>query len=314
MATIKEEEYLWSVNNSEKLQFWSKGSTQRYISAPTRAMPKELVHYGDGDEVIVAPQPIETDILALRGISAAGTAINRKGYYHFRRNYPYHVALFCLSGSLHLDVDGEKHNLEKGEILIIPSGCVCDERVTAKEAKILWFDFLPDKLWKILDAGKVLIRPAKNIEHIKNVAAIYESEIYSKTRSFTTLEKSADLLAELLRNEFTHNLESEEEETFSAIFLEVSKNPALDWSIDSVAKRFSITRAKLEKICLQTKGKTFTKLVLETRLRRGLQELSKINSSLADAAKITGYSTPFAFSKAFKKHFGKSPRRFVENK
>lgn len=48
------------------------------------------------------------------------------------------------------------------------------------------------------------------------------------------------------------------------------------------------------------------------RLASGADLLDRTDATLASVARQVGYSSPFSFSTAFKKHYGLSPRSFRE--
>lgn len=80
-------------------------------------------------------------------------------------------------------------------------------------------------------------------------------------------------------------------------------------NMENVARRMGISRATLFRR-LREEGATFDRLVDELRKRMALEYLAGDRVSVKEAAYLTGFSEAAAFTRAFRRWTGVSPRRF----
>ena len=78
-------------------------------------------------------------------------------------------------------------------------------------------------------------------------------------------------------------------------------------NIDAVARKLGVSRQTLFRK-LKGEGVTFEKILDEMRYRLALQCLQRENISVNETAYRVGFSDPAAFSRAFKRWTGSSPR------
>ena len=77
--------------------------------------------------------------------------------------------------------------------------------------------------------------------------------------------------------------------------------------MDSVAAQLRLSRQALYRR-LRAEGVTFEQLLDELRHKLALHYLSGKKASVTEVAYLVGFSDPAAFSRAFKRWTGKSPR------
>ncbi len=82
---------------------------------------------------------------------------------------------------------------------------------------------------------------------------------------------------------------------------------------NSVAKKLKITLSELNDICLENFSATFPKLVLKHKLEHSIDLLNK-GENVVEISKKLGYSSPFAFSRAFKNYFETAPSLYAKRK
>lgn len=85
--------------------------------------------------------------------------------------------------------------------------------------------------------------------------------------------------------------------------------PEKNWTLESLARTVAISRASLATRFRLVMGTTVMDYVMRTRLEAGRRLLLDRSCTLEDVARQTGYSSAFAFSRAFKRVFGFSPRQ-----
>jgi AraC-like DNA-binding protein len=85
------------------------------------------------------------------------------------------------------------------------------------------------------------------------------------------------------------------------------RNP--DITVESVAAVLNIERSYLTRLFKEKKGKTIREYILDTRMNNAITLLQS-GLSVQETARQIGYTDPFVFSKAFKKHMGESPKAY----
>jgi AraC-like DNA-binding protein len=80
-----------------------------------------------------------------------------------------------------------------------------------------------------------------------------------------------------------------------------------DVSVDAIASKMAMSRQTLFRK-LKAEGVTFEKVLDELRYRLALDYLSAKKVSVNETAYLVGFSDPAAFSRAFKRWTGTSPR------
>jgi AraC-like DNA-binding protein len=83
-----------------------------------------------------------------------------------------------------------------------------------------------------------------------------------------------------------------------------------DASVDMVTGKLGLSRQTLFRK-LKTEGVTFEQVLVELRYKLALHYLTANKASVHQTAGLVGYSDPAAFSRAFKRWTGSSPRRYL---
>lgn len=79
------------------------------------------------------------------------------------------------------------------------------------------------------------------------------------------------------------------------------------WMADEVAAHFAMSEATMRRWLSKT-GQGFAKILLHTRLERGLSLLQTTDAQVSQIALDCGFKTPSHFSDAFRKRFGIKPK------
>lgn len=302
----KKIEYLFHINNDYMAQFWAKGTTQKYLSKPSKYMPAKLVN---SSAEISAPAPLPIDILGRCGIRNAGLTTHLSGYYFCRQKNAYNDIIFVMNGKFSADFDGKKNELRSGEILCVPAGCLCDDKVKSGKTTVFWLHLDNSPHWNFGAETKIL-RP-ENFFEITAVMKLYLDEVYRENRSVCYLEKIADVLEELLHRLFGGSKISRSG-AVSAYAEAIAKAPSKNWNRTAAAKHLKVSPAVADKMFLEATGKTVSKTVAAARMKAAAKFLENGGRDFEKLAAKTGYSSVSALSKAFKRFYGKSLKNFAE--
>lgn len=90
----------------------------------------------------------------------------------------------------------------------------------------------------------------------------------------------------------------------------IHQNPAFAWTSDSLAAAVRVSRATLHRHFMRSLGTTPMRYLESWRMQRAAQLLRSSDESIQGIAASVGYNSPHAFSRAFRRIGGMSPRQY----
>lgn len=90
----------------------------------------------------------------------------------------------------------------------------------------------------------------------------------------------------------------------------IHRDPRQLWTVASLAAEAKVSRAHLAKRFTEVMGQPPLRYLTDWRMYTAEELLSDTDMSVAEVAGAVGYADPFAFSTAFKRHQGISPRQY----
>lgn len=253
-------------------------------------------------------------------------ALGREVDSHY---HEFHKLVFFRSGHVSYAVDGRSSELQDGDIVLVPMGSV--HRVTADpdavyERVIVYLS--PDFIRRVStpdcpldrcftasrEAGRHVLRPER--ETLRLLWRIMERlEDCTRSTQFGAALLGDSLMTELLielarpvlaqgdRLAPVQNADSKAIE----ILHYLDDHLAESISIDALAERFFLSKYHMMRLFRTETGFTIHAYLTEKRLLAA-REMIFAGKSAADACYDCGYRDYSAFSRAFKKQFGFSPR------
>jgi len=107
--------------------------------------------------------------------------------------------------------------------------------------------------------------------------------------------------------------EKDYQERINKILTYINENIMKEISLDDLAREACFSKFHIHRIFSAYVGETLNSYILRTKLSKAATRLcSDSTKNVTDVAMRAGYDTPAAFTKAFKKYFGMSPRDFVK--
>ena len=215
----------------------------------------------------------------------------------------YWLLHYVVSGKGIFERDGEIHSVSMGEIFVIPPFLETYYEADLTEPwSYIWLGFTAK--------GNVAPSLSSPVLHCPEAQHIFEEmKLCSKKQN----GKSEFLLAKLW--ELFSILSEEKKESISYVETAIRymkseyMNPI---SISELAHRLGIDRSYFSYLFKSEIGISPAKFLSNLRLSNASELLIKHGTSPTTAALSCGYSDIYHFSKAFKKHFGLSPRAYVE--
>lgn len=176
--------------------------------------------------------------------------------------------------------------------------------------------FVPEGKLFVKEVHVTHAAPAHRAEYerIFRVPVVFESErnalLIDETLMFNKVARTTRYAFGVLSERARNLLESLEQATTTRGKVENLLLPVLhkgEPSVDEIAKELGLSRATLYRR-LKAEGITFEKLHDELRHKLALHYLDGKKVSVNETAYLVGFSDPSAFSRAFKRWTGKSPR------
>ncbi len=237
---------------------------------------------------------------------------------HMRTNYVIHVV---IGGKGVLDYSGRRWEIREGQIFILFPG----EETTYYADRndpwyYCWIGFQGEAAAKIVESiGFSKQTPVLTLSDVVKI----ESGIMRmlKARNLTLdgqLRRNAGML-EILSDMILEHAERADTDTspntysYSEYAVRYINNHFSEKiRIQDLADHIGISRSYLVKLMKQETGMSPQEYLIETRMRRASDLLSRTNDSVRIVAAECGYDDALAFSKVFKSRFGLNPTEYRE--
>lgn len=295
--------YAFDKRSDSELQLWPGTSTEKYV---TRPFVSARVFGGRGRgkrPLFFWPEFSGGDPLARYGILAAARTSHFSGYYQSRTGADFHLAMYTVDGGARLSSESEKFSLAKNSFALIPAGCPYELGSRPSGWKVVWFHI----------SGGVPLPPrarvyaSGNCARLRGIFGLYEDEIYSSAPSAQVLEPLAEAIFSLLRSDMSAAAGRARDAAEDSKILEVKNSLSRNWTAAGASKFFGLLPKRLDALFKRRFFATFSKTLLAWRMDEARRILSAPGATLSETAAKVGYADAFCFSKAFKRHFGRSP-------
>lgn len=247
------------------------------------------------------------------GVRLAGISDLKGRYCISRRQTSFGLLLGTLDGEARLTTLAGTRPLVPGDLLLAGVGTTyCYELAPKKPWKIAWFHLLPSKRipWESSDVPRVL-----SCETLGSLAREME-DLLRETQRAQPLQAEARyakeaylavLLERLILPNHRAALPSLQGQCLAALFEQVRTDLAHPWTLKELAARAGYSAGHLNRLCRQQFGRPALKQLHVLRMTAAAGILRQSNQNLRTVARQVGYTDEFAFSVAFKRHFGLSP-------
>lgn len=246
---------------------------------------------------------------------------------------------YIFSGTCTQDINGEKVNLKKGDVIILDTNV--RHSIEFTKANDIMINFLMFKnyfnttFFKNLDANGLMSNFLLNALNDKKesneyiifhtgesaeVRTLIKKIIYELTEDTLCSQSMIDccfimLFTELLRiyetqeNSYEHTSDDETSYKLKKIFHYIEDNYD-DITLASAASHFHFSPKYFSAMIKKTTGKNFTDIILEQRLMQSSLLLKNTTMSIEDICNSTGFSNTNFFYKKFKDFFSMTPREY----
>jgi len=247
--------------------------------------------------------------LARMGVVEIGLTHATEGWHFQRINSDHAFLSITLGGRGEVAVDGRWQETVPEMAYLMPSRIFHGYRVApGAEWHYVWVRFI--------DPGRYpnLFAPAEaRLMEVESYSIFAAVEGFIKEFNHANNPHLLGLWAELLYNSllqltFSLKLDSRLEQLWAIVGLKLDRH----WSLDALADIAHMSREQLRRLCWQYYGCTPHKKLTSLRLHRACEMLLLEDTKLEVISKKLAYSDAFAFSRAFKREFGVSPKAYRE--
>ena len=301
-----EKNLAWKVASDRLFQLLPKTSRQSYLQPQNF-----LADLKERNAAIYFPRDMPFDFMRAAGFLNSGIAEHKRGFYQMMADCDFNLVNFTISGKVELKMDKTTELVGEGGVFCVPAFCPCSIRA-ASNWNCFWFHTPDTPQWRALMGRTASVRKAKFLEEMEFFARRYLAQLKSGKPSAPLLEGYADMLRLHLESEFAVcDGGVPKERRLEAFLIDFQKSKRMKTSLSEAARTLTMSQYDLDKLCLRTRSKKFSKIVLDMRMARCREMLqSKVHA--AKIASATGFSSPFALWRAFKSFHGMSPKKFSE--
>lgn len=240
---------------------------------------------------------------------------------NFRKSYVLHVV---KRGKGVLEINGKHYELKKGDAFLIPPDIEAWYEADKEEPWFYcWVGFTGLKSQEIMEnAGFSSKQPVRHIECVDELS-VYVDKILDEYHLTYECELKRKAYLMLF---FSVLIEEYKKKAPYAVYSypgSVYARYAIDYinahynekiKISELADYIGVTRSYLATSFKKAMGCSPQEYLINLRMDKASSLLKKTNMSVSSVANAVGYNDQLAFSKAFKQHFGISPRGYREEK
>jgi AraC-like DNA-binding protein len=245
------------------------------------------------------------------GINLSGISDLTPGYVMNRKNCSFSILICVLEGSGVMRNSEGEMPLKEGEIYFEEAGR--DQFYgTVGDWKILWFHLDPS-VWTDLDTPFFVHRRPEQTASLFDMARTYQRESRSEgDRSilYSLEEIITQMINRLLTRPYSQDSRSRDKRVTDKLRRRINRHISRDWTVEELSEITDITPSYLYKITARSLGITPQGLVRKIKMDVARHLLTHSDYPLKFIAERIGYTTPYAFSKSFKKMYGVSPGEF----
>ena len=245
-----------------------------------------------------------------------------------RHRHEFHSIFFILKGRAVQEVDFEKYEMKKNQLVFIPKGAIhCEMESNKLESYILLFkdDFLAKPMMEMIDGfvkhaiyqRKLVLNlsPIQSHEFLRLAEVIEQEQNQKEHQNFIFILQNLLLVwinkmesiaqKSSLPNNFINN-----QLIFQKFVALLEKYYIHHKNVSFYCQNLNCTAKRLSQVLMEITGKSTNDIILETVLLEAKRKLCYTISSVKEIAFELGYGNQFYFSRLFKIKEGISPEEF----
>ena len=249
--------------------------------------------------------------LAGLGVTLAGVSNLRSPYVMYRPHASFSVVAGTLEGRGWLNTDEGERFLEPGDLMIAPKGVNHHyETVKNERWKVVWFNIGREIPYNRVCIRKADFLPAMAREFLDVTAEASAGGFLHMEACMAKENYLAVILQRILQHE-TRGQEVLHEARLQLLWRSLMNDLARRWRLSDLARIAGYSPEHLNRICNRRYGVSAMHYLTRLRMQHAAHLIGQGTHKILKIAELCGYGNPFAFSVAFKRNYGMSPRNFL---
>jgi len=272
-----------------------------------------VIGRGSRERFVAVRAPLAAPLRVI-GVEMSGLSDLGAGYRVGRPDPGYHVVIYALAGRGRFVAAGGEHLLRAGEVMVLPAHGPHAYRSVGSRWRIAWFHLMDTDAWRELRTSGPTVRPS---DFVTRIEACMEGLLAEALLPDAGAERAARLHCELVATYLQRELEPAEppaararRRELWALWDRVNSDLARAWTVADLAREIHVSPVQCHRLCARYAGTRPMEMVTRLRMLRAEELLRSADMPIKQIAPLVGYSNQFAFSVAFKRHAGHSPRAF----
>jgi len=246
--------------------------------------------------------------LARLGVGLAGVSQLCGKFFMHRPQASLSVILGTLGGRGLLTTDDGTRWLGPGDLLVAPKGINHRyETVRGVVWKVAWFN-----LHCAIPFDRVRVWQTDFLETLatdmRDVTEEASSGLFLSTEARMGKESYLAVRVQRILNYEKRGQQVQQEARLQVLWRAVRNDLALQWRLPELARIAGYSPEQLNRICNKRYGVPAMHYLTQLRMQNAAHLLGQGTHKVLSIAELCGYGNPFAFSVAFKRQYGASPR------
>jgi AraC-like DNA-binding protein len=249
------------------------------------------------------------------GITFAGVSVLHPGYEIHRFHPRWHTLVYTLSGEGRLQTQGHRHHLRSHTLWIGPAGVEHHYAISKDPWKIAWLCLEPGNRLHLAPEQSKVLHTHSPLEMDHLFRQIIDECDTRRAHYTSVIEHYARLVHLMLKRDVVttpHPAKDSRSILFEQLVREVRNNPGRNWDVKALMDnvKLSVSKDRFRQLCLDYLEKTPRELVTAIRMESGAELLMETDYCVYTIASMVGYENEYAFSTAFRRTLGLSPRDY----
>jgi AraC-like DNA-binding protein len=248
------------------------------------------------------------------GIVCAGHGELAKGHTVSRVNPEHCLVLFSCYGTGEFETDSSRWVLGEKQVVFVPAHVAYRYRATGHFWTVIWFYLDGALKTGHGQVAGVQVRRSGRAHRLEHVARALCGEAdweVQPDQSLVAVLRQA--IVQMLIREISFldsPSDNQHRDMLAGLFETVDKRLADKWGVPALARLAAMSVPHFSATVRRLFGCAPLRMVTRLRMRRAILMLETSSMAVESIAHTVGYTDPFAFSVAFKRFAGKSPRNF----
>ena len=268
-------------------------------------------------ERYLVPRNRPDDPLRSAGIQFATLSEVHPPYQIMKNNPPYHHIIYSIAGKARYKTEIDQGVFQSGYFWVTPANIHHFIRAE-DEWNFLGFIIEDNAMWRFLHEWPGGQRYSVWMSRLLETMEGYVAEaMRSEDDAKKALHSYANLIGIYLLRDIKREEDLKSKNTFNKVdklWQEVNSKLQHPWTVKDLAETIHVSSSHLHRLVASQNKSSPLGMVTHLRMKRAKELLLHTNYPIKLISELTGYQTPYSFSKAFKRNIGVSPGTLRQNR